>query len=224
MRCDGMACLHARQAAAAAASLPVQHMLRLCTVVTLRPTHAAGRTTGAPRATQSSAGITAAMQTPAATVRALSLALACLGIPCAAVRPLLCSRARRLRHARAAWPALKRAQHAASWSTLALPMHAGHIGICVPDVAAACARFEALGVDFVKRPNEGKMRCAGVYHTPPPRAPHTLHTRSPTSPLPLSSTAATLRSSRTPTDVSAAGREGTGRRREASAAAAATRG
>lgn len=28
----------------------------------------------------------------------------------------------------------------------------------MPDVAAACARFEALGVDFVKRPDEGRMK------------------------------------------------------------------
>lgn len=29
----------------------------------------------------------------------------------------------------------------------------------MPDVGAACARFEQLGVEFVKKPNEGKMRC-----------------------------------------------------------------
>jgi lactoylglutathione lyase len=34
----------------------------------------------------------------------------------------------------------------------------GHIGITVNDVAAACARFAALGVEFVKRPDAGKMR------------------------------------------------------------------
>jgi hypothetical protein len=35
---------------------------------------------------------------------------------------------------------------------------AGHIGLVVPDVGAACRRFEELGVEFVKKPDEGKMR------------------------------------------------------------------
>lgn len=38
------------------------------------------------------------------------------------------------------------------------PRGFGHIGICVPDVNAACARLELLGVTFVKRPEDGRMR------------------------------------------------------------------
>lgn len=31
----------------------------------------------------------------------------------------------------------------------------GHIGLMVPDVEAACSRFEKFGVEFVKKPQDG---------------------------------------------------------------------
>lgn len=37
------------------------------------------------------------------------------------------------------------------------PKGFGHIGFAVPDLHAACARFDELGVDYVKRPEDGKM-------------------------------------------------------------------
>ena len=38
------------------------------------------------------------------------------------------------------------------------PRGFGHIALTVPDVDAACARFEELGVTFVKRPQDGSMK------------------------------------------------------------------
>ncbi|QLF92673.1 lactoylglutathione lyase [Pseudomonas sp. ABC1] len=38
------------------------------------------------------------------------------------------------------------------------PRGFGHICFAVPDIRAACARFEALGVNFVKRLDTGKMK------------------------------------------------------------------
>ncbi|KAJ8960807.1 hypothetical protein NQ318_020103 [Aromia moschata] len=38
------------------------------------------------------------------------------------------------------------------------PKGFGHIGVMVPDVYKACERFEKLGVNFVKKPDDGKMR------------------------------------------------------------------
>ncbi|KAF7274502.1 hypothetical protein GWI33_012846 [Rhynchophorus ferrugineus] len=38
------------------------------------------------------------------------------------------------------------------------PKGFGHIGLVVPDVYKACERFEKLGVNFIKKPDDGKMK------------------------------------------------------------------
>nr|XP_022901625.1 lactoylglutathione lyase-like [Onthophagus taurus]XP_022902019.1 lactoylglutathione lyase-like [Onthophagus taurus] len=38
------------------------------------------------------------------------------------------------------------------------PRGFGHIGLMVPNVEKACERFEKMGVNFIKRPQDGKMK------------------------------------------------------------------
>uniref|UniRef100_A0A3P9C8H5 Glyoxalase I n=1 Tax=Maylandia zebra TaxID=106582 RepID=A0A3P9C8H5_9CICH len=44
------------------------------------------------------------------------------------------------------------------WLSLLSRFHAGHIGIAVPDVYAACKLFEEQGVRFVKKPETGRRK------------------------------------------------------------------
>lgn len=56
------------------------------------------------------------------------------------------------------WGTEKDAAFAGYHDGNAAPQGFGHIGISVPDVYAACERFEQHGIEFVKRPDDGKMK------------------------------------------------------------------
>ncbi|WP_296261196.1 MULTISPECIES: lactoylglutathione lyase [unclassified Pseudomonas] len=46
------------------------------------------------------------------------------------------------------------------------PRGFGHICVSVPDIQVACARFEALGVDFQKRLTDGRMKSLAFIKDP----------------------------------------------------------
>lgn len=46
------------------------------------------------------------------------------------------------------------------------PQGFGHTCISVPDLEEACARFEKLGVEFKKRPQDGKMKTIAFIYDP----------------------------------------------------------
>jgi len=46
------------------------------------------------------------------------------------------------------------------------PQGFGHLCISVPDLTAACARFAELGVNFQKRPDEGRMKTLAFIKDP----------------------------------------------------------
>lgn len=56
------------------------------------------------------------------------------------------------------WGTEKDADFAGYHDGNAAPQGFGHIGISVPDVYAACERFEQNNIEFVKRPDDGKMK------------------------------------------------------------------